>query len=53
MLDIKPRETFEVRWIVRVDKKMDNDIKMLARKHKVPKSTVVRSLIEEGLRHIK
>ncbi len=49
MLEITQKTKFPKRWIVRVDKEMDNQVLILTRKHKVEKSTVIRSLIEAGL----
>jgi hypothetical protein len=49
MLDVKPAQVFEVKWHIRVEKKMDDQIRMLAKKHKTEISTVIRSLIDAGL----
>lgn len=52
MLDIKPPIPNEVHWTLRVPQKLDDKVEILVRKHKVPKSTVIRSLIEAGLKNV-
>lgn len=52
-MDIKKPVRNDVMLTARIPKAIATQIKIIARQHKVDKSIVVRSLLEEGLRHIK
>lgn len=51
-LDLKVRIKMDKTLFTRVDEKLYNQIEILARKHKVERSVVVRSLIEAGLKNL-
>jgi len=52
-LDIKVRLKRDKTLFTRVENELYLKVEVLAQKHKVPLSVVVKSLIEEGLRSLK